>query len=113
MHFALPPRKTSHPPPYARASRSSSVRRKQLQFGAVIACSALFLVYLISRIVFPSPGAPAGTPKVVIVTLLDRDGMSKEYIRKIEENRKDYAARHGTWERTSRLEQTNNHEDRL
>jgi len=45
--------------------------------------------------------------------VLDRDGMSREYIRKIEENRKDYAARHGTWKRTSRLEQTNNHDDRL
>jgi len=64
----------------------------------------LFLIFLISRLLFSSPGAPAGTPKVVIVTVLDRGGMSKEYISKIEENRKDYAARHGMWERASRLE---------
>lgn len=29
------------------------------------------------------------------MTLMDEENMSKEYINKIKENRKDYAARHG------------------
>lgn len=95
MHFALPPRKTSHPPPYARTSRTSSKRRKQLQFGAMLTCSALFLIFLVTAFFSSSSGVPAGTPRVVVVTLLDHDGMSKEYTSKIEANRKDYAARHG------------------
>lgn len=113
MHFALPPRKTSHPPPYARISRSSTIRRKQLQFGGILACAALFVIFLISRLSSSSPRAPAGTPNVVIVTVLDRDGMSKDYIRNIEENRKDYAARHGTLKRASRHASIADRGDRL
>ncbi|KAI4161761.1 MAG: hypothetical protein LQ342_004593 [Letrouitia transgressa] len=96
MHFALPPRKTSNPPPYARASRTSSLRRRQLQFGAIIGCALLVLIFLISHLF--GRGAeriPPGTPEVVIMTLMDEENMSKEYINKIKENRKDYAARHG------------------
>ncbi|KAL9608240.1 MAG: hypothetical protein Q9167_006909 [Letrouitia subvulpina] len=96
MHFALPPRKTSNPPPYARTSRTSSLRRRQLQFGAIIGCALLVLIFLISHL-FGGGAArvPSGTPEVVIMTLMDEENMTKEYINKIKENRKDYAARHG------------------
>lgn len=96
MHFAMPPRKTSQPPPYARASRSSPIRRKQLQLAALVGCTLLLLVYLATRL-FGSPGekAPPGTPEVVVVTLLDEATMSDEYRARIMENRKYYADKHG------------------
>ncbi|KAI9839583.1 MAG: hypothetical protein M1819_002209 [Sarea resinae] len=99
MHFALPPRKTSHPPPYAsRSLRSTSLRRKRLQFGAIIACAALGLIFLLSRI-FSSSWAdrpPAGTPEVVLVTTIDDKAYSKDYVEKVKRNRQDYASRHET-----------------
>ena len=97
MHFALPPRKTSHPPPYARASRSSPIRRKQLQAVGVIACAALMLIYFAIRLFSSSAErVPAGTPEVVVVTLLDDATMSDEYRERIMENRRYYASKHGT-----------------
>ncbi|MCJ1362944.1 hypothetical protein MMC16_002050 [Acarospora aff. strigata] len=97
MHFALPPRKSSHPPPYARPQRLSTARRRQLQVVAALAASTVLLViYLLTQLFSSSPGRPPpGTPEVVIVTVLDRTGMSDGYIEKIKENRNDYAARHG------------------
>lgn len=38
--------------------------------------------------------APEGTPEVVIVTVMD-PSMKDSYIRKMKENREDYAQRHG------------------
>ncbi|KAL9601969.1 MAG: hypothetical protein Q9219_002193 [cf. Caloplaca sp. 3 TL-2023] len=38
---------------------------------------------------------PVGTPEVVVITLLDEENMSKEYIGKVQENRRHYASRHG------------------
>lgn len=38
---------------------------------------------------------PLGTPKSVIVTVLDESIMSKEYVDRIKENRRDYATRRG------------------
>lgn len=38
---------------------------------------------------------PVGTPEVVVVTLIDEENMSKEYIGKVQENRRYYASRHG------------------
>lgn len=100
MHFALPPRKSSHPPPYERAFKSSPIRRKQLQLGATIACAALILIWLCSRLMSSSPDRPpAGTPEAVVVTMLDPDSMSKEYMNKIKENRIDYADRYGSCDR--------------
>lgn len=97
MHFALPPRKSSHPPPYERAFKSSPIRRKQLQLGATIACAALLLIWLGSRLMSSSPDRPpAGTPEAVVVTVLDPDSMSKEYMDRIKENRINYADRYGS-----------------
>ncbi|KAL8626465.1 hypothetical protein Q9189_007833 [Teloschistes chrysophthalmus] len=98
MQFAYPPRKTSHPPPYAiRNSRSLSfTQRRQLQFAAVITCIAFLLILLLSRAFSSSEERiPPGTSQVVIVTLLDEENLSAGYMEKIKKNRKDYAARHG------------------
>ncbi|KAL8769074.1 MAG: hypothetical protein Q9209_004860 [Squamulea sp. 1 TL-2023] len=99
MHFAYQPRKSSHPPVYPTRSQSRSLtynQRRQLKIGAIILCSLFFFILIIRRL---SSGGedriPPGTPEVVIVTLIDEENMSKEYIAKIQENRKDYAARHG------------------
>lgn len=101
MHFALPPRKTSFPPPYARVSakNTSDRRRKQLQYVSYFVLGALTL-YLMFNVLLsdgiPNPNDPI--PKdasVVIVTVLDEPSMSDEYVAIIKENRKDYAARHG------------------
>ena len=56
----------------------------------------LALIYLATRLFADSPGRPPpGTAEAVVVTLLDPDGMSKEYINRITENRKHYAAKQG------------------
>ncbi|KAL9627813.1 MAG: hypothetical protein Q9204_006315 [Flavoplaca sp. TL-2023a] len=99
MHFAYPPRKSSHPPAYLARSQSRSLsysQRRQLKIGAIILCSLVFFILIFSRL--PTNGAERiqpGTPEVVIVTLIDEENMSKDYITKVQDNRKDYAARHG------------------
>ena len=101
MHFALPPRKTSFPPPYARVSAktSSDRRRRQIQLLSYVVLGALTVYLLFSF--FASDGVPDPNdpiPKdssVVIVTLMDEPSMSDEYIAIIKENRNDYARRHG------------------
>lgn len=96
MHFALPPRKSSHPPPYARASRPLPLRRKQLQLGGLIIGALIVLIYLIASRLRPSKAyVPYGTPEVVIVTLLDEPTMSQAYRNKVVENRQYYADKHG------------------
>ena len=102
MHFALPPRKTSQPPPYARPAvrPHSTARRRQLQLlgYAVLGILTIYLLYSWLR-GSASPGANNGEieadPDVVIVTVFDEKFMSKEYISMIKANREDYAARHG------------------
>ncbi|KAL8864947.1 MAG: hypothetical protein Q9174_007151, partial [Haloplaca sp. 1 TL-2023] len=100
MHFAYPPRKTSHPPPYEiRNPRSFSLsytRRKQLQAGALMLLTAFLLIFGLSHLFSSSPEEriPPGTPDVVIVTVIDEQSLSPSYIEKIQENRRSYAARH-------------------
>ncbi|KAI9889712.1 MAG: hypothetical protein M1814_005011 [Vezdaea aestivalis] len=109
MHFALPPRKTSQPPPYAiRKNRNffsfSSFRRKQLQAAALVGLGVLAILYLLSTLLrrgntarhgIFGGGAPMGTPEVVIVTILDEENYPSTYLEKIKANRVDYARRHG------------------
>ncbi|KAI9833423.1 MAG: hypothetical protein M1826_007521 [Phylliscum demangeonii] len=119
MHFALPPRKSSHPAPYARAGARSSAHRQRQQrvrmrvlvlFG-LGACCVLFLlarlvalpssVSLWSSASAGSEGgrrrrpAPPGTAPVVIVTVLDDSRFSREHLDGIRRNREQYAAAHG------------------
>ncbi|GAB7352888.1 hypothetical protein MBLNU459_g3483t1 [Dothideomycetes sp. NU459] len=97
MHFAFPPRKSSHPPPYAaRSSRSRYLRYSRVQFIAILAIGALVTLYLLSFL-FSGPSAPsipAGTPKAVIVTPLD-PSLSESYKDAIKANRRHYAQKHG------------------
>ncbi|KAL1969517.1 hypothetical protein VTN77DRAFT_8955 [Rasamsonia byssochlamydoides] len=101
MQFALPPRKSSHAPPYApRSSRFSFQRRRQLKTVALVGFVFVSFLFLLSRIFSSSSGPaaaaiPSGTPNVVLVTVLDREALSDSYIQKIKRNREDYAARHG------------------
>lgn len=97
MQFALPPRR-SPAPPYAHSSRFPRYRRKQLKTVAVLAIAVFTILYLLPRLFSsssPSVVAPAGTASVVIVTVIDREQLSESYIKKIVENREDYAKRHG------------------
>ncbi len=99
MHFAYPPRKSSHPPAYLARGQSRSLsysQRRQLKIGAIILCSLVFFILVFSRLSTNGPERiQPGMPEVVIVTLIDEENMSKDYIAKVQENRKDYAARHG------------------
>src|SRR5689334_170362 len=106
MHFALPPRKTSHPPPYVRNSNLTAAaqrRRKQLQLLAY-AVLGLLTLYLVVEFVFSFGAAEdhdhaatdiQGAQDIVIVTVFDNASMSEDYMRIVRANRDDYAARHG------------------
>jgi mannan polymerase II complex MNN11 subunit len=101
MHFALPPRKTSQPPPYVpRASRLSGLRRSRLKVVALAGLFFLTLLYLVtrpsgSRNAVPVPRVPKGNPPVVLVTVLDVTKYSKAYLETVKENRMQYAEKHG------------------
>ncbi|KAF2154205.1 glycosyltransferase family 34 protein [Myriangium duriaei CBS 260.36] len=102
MHFALPPRKTSQPPPYARSSRSFSLRNLgRLQSLALAAIGAVGFLWLLIHMLAGSGGSrsgknyiPAGTAKAVVVTVFEESD-SPTWKEMIMENRRDYASRHG------------------
>jgi mannan polymerase II complex MNN11 subunit len=106
MHFALPPRKTSHPPPYVRNSNLTAAaqrRRKQIQFLAY-AVLGLLTLYLVIKAFLSFRTADGqdnnassieGPQDIVIVTVFDHATMSEDYMGIIKANRGDYAARHG------------------
>lgn len=101
MHFALPPRKTSFPPPYARVSAKNSQqqRRRQIQYIGylVFGILTLYLLYsVLSAGDVPTQHGPISRDSTVaIVTVLDESSMSNEYTSMIKKNRDDYADRHG------------------
>ncbi|KAF9888106.1 hypothetical protein FE257_009242 [Aspergillus nanangensis] len=97
MQFALPPRRNLHAP-YPNSSRLSFQRRRQLKAVAILGFTLLAVFFLLSQILYSSTGTsavPAGTPSIVLVTVLDRALWSDNYIQKIIKNREDYAKRHG------------------
>ncbi|RMD41779.1 hypothetical protein DV735_g3351, partial [Chaetothyriales sp. CBS 134920] len=102
MHFALPPKKTWQPPLYARTGvrlPANSRRRQQLQLGGY-AVLALLTLYLLWSCIAPSRSwTPDGeielNPKIVIVTMFDDRGTSREYRNMIRKNREHYAGLHG------------------
>lgn len=106
MHFALPPRKTSHPPPYARKTTSNALAQRRRRLLQVVGCIVLAIItfYItLSHLLGSStqhidngPSAIEGRQDVVLVTVLDNETMSEEYVRMIKANRDHYAARHGT-----------------
>lgn len=106
MHFALPPRKTSHPPPYARKTSSNALAQRRRKLLQVVGCTVLAIItffitlsHLLSsgtRQTDDGPSAIEGRQDVVLVTVLDNATMSEEYVRMIKANRDHYAALHGT-----------------
>ena len=62
----------------------------------MVICAVLLLIFFATYLFSPSTERiPAGTPEVVVVTVLDEAVMSEEYRARIKENRKYYAAKHG------------------
>lgn len=99
MHFAYPPRKSSDPRPFAPArARLPLLRRSRLRTLALMGLAFVTLCFLIfgRRWGSASGHVPSGNPPVVIVTMFDSGAHPKEYITKLKENRKAYAAKHGT-----------------
>ncbi|KAH6621389.1 galactosyl transferase GMA12/MNN10 family-domain-containing protein [Chaetomium sp. MPI-SDFR-AT-0129] len=103
MHFALPPRKTSRPPPYLpRTSHLPGLRRTRLKLIALGGLFFLALIYLVtrsgggsSRHGLPAARVPKGNPPVVIVTVLDSTKFSGTYLQTVKQNRLQYAEKHG------------------
>ncbi|EXJ63931.1 hypothetical protein A1O7_00266 [Cladophialophora yegresii CBS 114405] len=106
MHFALPPRKTSQPPPYVRNSNLTAAaqrRRKQIQLLAygVLGVLTLYLFFKAFRSfrvadAHEDGGSSIDGPQnIVLVTVFDHATMSKDYMAIVTANRDDYAARHG------------------
>ena len=95
MQFALPPRSS----PHSVRNRSSTygLRRRHLRICGIFSFLAIAILLLLSY-GFSSTDTPAPKdgPKVVIVTVLDEDRFSDQYIQRIKANREDYVARHGT-----------------
>lgn len=112
MHFALPPRKTSHPPPYARKTNSNALAQRRRRLFQVVGCIifAVIIFYITLSLLLSSstqhidngPSAIEGRQEVVLVTVLDNATMSEEYVRMIKANRDHYAALHGTYLRSGR-----------
>ncbi|KAL2160867.1 hypothetical protein VTH06DRAFT_1064 [Thermothelomyces fergusii] len=101
MHFALPPRKTSRPPPYLpRPSRLPGVRRTRAKLLAIAGLVLLTLIYLATRSdsgwhAVPPPRVPKGDPPVVLVTVLDASKYNGVYLETVKQNRLQYAEKHG------------------
>ncbi|OAK98012.1 hypothetical protein IQ06DRAFT_378915 [Phaeosphaeriaceae sp. SRC1lsM3a] len=112
MHFAMPPRKTSRPPPYAARQQTgfqlppalkNLLRRDKLRL-IIIGILAFLAVFWVlgrtggSNIDSKAPNLPkvaigSGAP-VVIVTVLDPKA-DQGWVAKIKQNRESYAKRHG------------------
>jgi mannan polymerase II complex MNN11 subunit len=110
MHLAMPPRKTSRPPPYAARSQSSFglppalrnlVRsRPRALVAAVLGFLTLLWLLGAGRHTSSTPGVnipkvPVGSgPPVVIVTTIDPRA-DAAWVDKIKANRQAYAKKHG------------------
>lgn len=66
-----------------------------MQAILLCACAVGAIIFIISQFLGGSDPISAGAPLVVIVTVLDEDNYSKEYIDSIRENRMEYARKHG------------------
>lgn len=54
------------------------------------------VLFLLSRLLGGGgESIPFGTPKAIVVTVLQPDVYSAHYIEDVKENRKEYAAKHG------------------
>lgn len=71
------------------------LRRSRAKTIVLCTCALGVLLFLLSSILGGGDGIPSGTPPVVIVTVLDTVGYSKEYQDNVKENRIQYARKHG------------------
>lgn len=111
MHFAMPPRKTSRPPPYAARNNQTTsfvppalrnLLRNKPRFVVGAVLGFLTLLWLLGIIGGGSPAPLANIPKVaigsgapvVIVTVLDPSA-NPAWVQRVKANREDYAKKHG------------------
>jgi mannan polymerase II complex MNN11 subunit len=71
------------------------LRRSRVQAIVLCACAVGTVIFILSQITGGLDRIPSGTPPVVIVTVLDPENYSKDYINNIKENRIEYAKKHG------------------
>lgn len=71
------------------------LRRSRAKTIALCACAIGAFFFILSQLFGGPEGIPSGTPPVVIVTVLDSDNYSKDYINNIKDNRIEYARKHG------------------
>ena len=83
------------------------LRRSRVQTIVLCACAIGAVIFILLQITGGSDRIPSGTPPVVIVTVLDPDNYSKDYINNIKENRIEYAKKHGKEFRQSTVEPRN------
>ncbi|KAH9908129.1 galactosyl transferase GMA12/MNN10 family-domain-containing protein [Xylariomycetidae sp. FL2044] len=97
MHYAYPPRKSSHPPPYLpRSSRIPTVRRSHLKTIALFCLAVIALIWLFSGHSKSGGGHKiSGKPPVVLVTVFDDKHENAAYNKNIRDNRMQYAEKHG------------------
>lgn len=111
MHFAMPPRKTSRPPPYAARSQPSSFglppalkklarSKPRVLIAALLGFVTLLWLLGARRHSSSTPGVniqkvPVGSgPPVVIVTTIDPRA-DPTWVTRIKANRDAYAKKHG------------------
>ena len=63
------------------------VRRSRVQAIALCACAVGAVIFILSQIFGGSERIPSGTPPVVIVTVLNPELYTKEYLNNIKDNR--------------------------
>jgi mannan polymerase II complex MNN11 subunit len=72
------------------------LRRSRVQAIVLCACAVGAVIFILSQVLGGgSERIPSGTPPVVIVTVLDPESYSNDYINNIKENRIEYAKKHG------------------
>jgi len=94
MHFALPTRGNHRSSPFLTNSASRSYIPRGLHRPLCV--FALFLVALFVLLrTLSGDGRPTDAPRTVMVLVLNRTDHSNEHIKRIVENRQEYAKAHG------------------
>lgn len=92
MHFALPTRNHRSSPFLAASVPRSYFSRRKPVYALIVLVVLLILLFGRNS----GPGRPADAPDTVLVLLVDKLEYSEEHIDKVIENRRSYAAAHGT-----------------
>ncbi|KAI0472387.1 galactosyl transferase GMA12/MNN10 family-domain-containing protein [Xylaria cf. heliscus] len=96
MHYAYPPRKDSHPAPFRpRGSRLPVIRRSHLKTILLFGLAIIGLIWLFSGSKQKGPRQITGKPPVVVVTVFDDKYENTAYSKHIQDNRIQYAEKHG------------------